>query len=437
MKSPFFNGEFMKVSEIKQSILLCRDAGITSFLWGHRGLGKSSLHAQIARNNCWGFINMRCSQMEASDLRGLPDKEEGPNGVMTVYRHPADLPHGHGEEDICPACWRDKNPDDLKPDALKDAEIPKELFNRREGEYCKGLLFLDELNRAEDDVLQAGFELVLDYKVGLYRVPVGWSVHCAGNYMDGYMVNNFSDPAFLDRFCHLNLTNSEEYFKGWSEYMSQYGGSSKIMQFVGFNPDSLIGKVKGEMGFSVQPSPRSWEFVAQIEEVCREKQYSSSVKRAVISGIIGSALALGYEQFTCELTPQDIMQHGMGAGNKDKLGKIHRNGRVGLIWGLAAAVKNVKKTKGMMNNVIDFMEYLAKEPSADARDLAVSLGRALCSTESEELAGAMLSNPNLARLASRWKQRHGNKDELSWINLINEREELQELMSKVSYGLSV
>ena len=108
-----------------------------------------------------------------------------------------------------------------------------------------------------------------------------------------------------------------------------------------------------------------------------------------------------------------------------------------LIWGLAAAVKNAKKTSKMMNHVIDFMEYLAKETSADARDLAVSLGRALCATESEELAGAMLSNPNLARLAARWKKRHGNKDDLSWIKLINERTELQELMSKVSYGLSV
>lgn len=427
----------MDVSDIKQGILLCRDAGITSFLWGHRGLGKSSLHDQVARSFNWGFINMRCSQMEASDLRGLPDKENG----MTVYRHPSDLPHSHDEDKVCPACYFDKT-----PDANREEGVPRELFfiegdEKRplpEGSYCKGILFLDELNRAEDDVLQAGFELVLDYKVGLYRVPSGWSVHCAGNYMDGYMVNNFSDPAFLDRFCHLNLTNSEEYFKGWTEYMARYGEpASKIMQFVGFNPKHLIGDVKGEMGFSIQPSPRSWEFIARVEDACREKTYSRSVKRAVVSGIIGHALALSYEQFTCDLTPQDIMTKGIGGGNKQILDGLHRNPRVGLIWGLAAAVKNVKKTKGMMTNVIDFMEYLAGDPAADARDLAVSLGRALCSTETEELAGAMLSNPNLARLASRWKQRHGNKDELSWIKMINEREELQELMSKVSYGLSI
>ncbi len=422
----------MDVSKIKKSIGLCRDAGITSFLWGHRGLGKSSLHDQIARENSWGYINLRCSQMEASDLRGLPDKAKSYDGeVRTVYRPPADLPHGHIEDEVCPACWSSKNPDE---------ELPKELYDRTESSYCKGILFLDELNRAEDDVLQAGFELVLDYKVGLYKVPVGWSVHCAGNYMEGYMVNSFSDPAFLDRFCHLNLTNSEEYFKGWSEYMSRYGGASKIMQFVGFNPKHLIGDVKGDMGFSIQPSPRSWEFIARIEDVCREQSVDSTVKRCVISGIIGSSLALSYEQFTCEVTPQDIMRDGLEKGIKTKLVNLHRNGRVGLIWGLAAAVKNVKKTKTMMKNVIDFMEYLAKEPSADSRDLAVSLGRGLCSTESEELAGAMISNPNLARLASRWKKRNKSKNkdsELSWINMINEHEELQELMSKVSYGLSI
>lgn len=415
----------MNVTQIKEAILLCRDAGITSFLWGHRGLGKSSLHEQIARGKNWGFINMRCSQMEASDLRGLPDKEDG----MTVYRHPSDLPHGHSNESVCPACWRDKNPDEPK-----DAEIPRELYDRPEGSYCKGVLFLDELNRAEDDVLQAGFELVLDYKVGLYRVPEQWSVHCAGNYMDGYMVNNFSDPAFLDRFCHLNLTNSEEYFKGWSEYMAHYSGSSKILQFVGFNPKHLIGDVKGEMGFSISPSPRSWEFVARIEDTVAEKTYNHEVKRSVIAGIIGTSLAMQYDAFTCELTPQDIMGKGLEGGVKQKLKSLHRNAQVGLIWGLAAAVKNAKKTKKMMNNVIDFMEHLA---TCGERDLAVSLGRALCGTESEELAGAMLSNPNLAKLASRWKKRHGSKDELSWINLINEREELQSLMSKVSYGMAI
>ena len=413
----------MNITELKESIILCRESGVTSFLWGHRGLGKSAIHEQIARGRNWGFINMRCSQMEASDLRGLPDKE----GNKTVYRHPADLPSGHPVDEQCPACYDGP--------LGEEGQLPQELFVRDEGEYCKGVLFLDELNRAEDDVLQAGFELVLDYKVGMYHVPKGWSVHCAGNYMDGYMVNNFSDPAFLDRFCHLNLTNSEEYFKGWSEYMSGYEAAPKILQFVGFTPEHLMGKVKGERGFTVQPSPRSWEFIARIEAVCTEQEFSTNSKRAVIAGIIGDALSLQYESFTCEVTPRDIMSEGMSARIKGKIQGLHRNALIGLIWGLSASVKNVKKTEKLMINVIDFMEHLAKNAE---RDCAVSLGRSLCGEESQELAGAMLSNPNLARLAARWKKRHASQTKKkgpSWIDLINKREELQELMSKVSYGM--
>jgi hypothetical protein len=431
----------MDIKTIKSAILLCRDAGVTSFLWGHRGLGKSSLHEQVANTQHWGYINLRCSQMEASDLRGLPDKENG----MTVYRHPAELPHGHDVDLVCPSCYGEHSLDERKQvwqsysdEDFEDGVVPEELITQyrlKPGEHCKGLLFLDELNRAEDDVLQAGFELVLDYKVGSYRVPVGWSVHCAGNYMEGYMVNNFSDPAFLDRFCHLNLTNSEEYYKAWGEYMSRFGMSAKILQFVGFNLKHLLGDVKGERGFSVQPSPRSWEFVARVEEVCREKTIRPGVKLAVIGGVIGEALALQYDQFTCEVTPRDVMNQGMTGNVKTKVKNLHRNALVGLIWGLAAATKQAAKNKTMMTNVVDFMEFLAKDKE---RDLAVSLGRALCGTETEELAGAMLSNPNLASLATRWKARNNRGgDGPSWIRMINERGELQELMSKVSYGMAV
>jgi hypothetical protein len=248
-------------------------------------------------------------------------------------------------------------------------------------------------------------------------------------------VNNFSDPAFLDRFCHLNLVSSEEYLQAWSDYMSGFDAAPKILQFVGFNVDHLTGKVKGERGFTVQPSPRSWEFVAKIEEITKVKDFTPEAKRAVIGGIVGDALAQAYEAFTCEVTPRDIMAEGMTEKIKAKLGKLRRNAMVGLIWGLSSSVKNVKQTEKMMTHVIDYMEWMAR---TDWRDLAVSLGRSLCANESTELAGAMLSNPHLTKLAARWKKRHEPaKKGPSWINMINEREPLQELMSKVSFGQEV
>lgn len=403
----------MNISDLKIAILICREAKITSFVWGHRGLGKSQAHKQLARSQSWGFLDLRCSQMEASDLRGLPDKEDG----MTVYRAPADLPQAHDPKSKCPACDEKMSYED----AAKKGIL--------ENQFCKGILFLDELNRAEDDVLQAGFQLVLDRKIGRYDVPEGWSVHCAGNFAEGYLVNSFLDPAFLDRFAHFQVGPSEEYYQDWSSYMTQFGDvADRILQFVGFNKDHLIGNVKGELGFSVQPSPRSWEMVANVEVACKGDNYPRGVKREVLAGIIGRELALQFERFSCSVSPSEVMDKGVKAV-KDRLKGLSRNELVGLVWGIASNAKDAKKTKDMMTNVLDFMAYVAE---TDERDLAVSLGRAITGTETNTLAGAVLSNPHLAKLAAKYQK--GKKGDLSWIKMINERPKLQKLMSKVSYG---
>lgn len=409
----------MDINQLKTAILICRDAKITSLTWGHRGLGKSQAHQQIAVERRWGFLDMRCSQMEASDMRGLPDKKDG----RTIYLPPDDMPKGHDPEAQCPACDESFDPTGYP-----------------QNEYCKGIFFLDELNRAEDDVLQAGFQLVLDRRVGQYKVPDGWSIHVAGNFGEGYMVNNFQDPAFLNRFCHLDVGISEQYLEGWADYMKRFKSADRILQFVGFNKDHLQGKIVGERGFSVTPSPRSWEMVARVEEACigKDDEYPIEIKREVIAGLIGRELALQFERFSCEVTPKDVMERPLSE-YENRLRKLTRNQAVGLIMGVGSNAKD-KKTQKVIDNVLDFMGWIASnaigEKNAVERDLAVSLGRQLCSTESASLGGAVLSNPNLAKLAARFKSKTSNGADggPSWILSINRKPDLQALMSKVAYG---
>lgn len=414
----------MNITQSKLAIRLCREAGIASFLWGHRGLGKSSLHKQVARGLNWGFLDFRCSQIEASDLRGLPDKEDG----MTVYRPPADLPRGHAEDEACPAC-----------EVLEEGEEPIPYDAVHPSLFCKGILFLDEVNRAEDDVLQAAFQLVLDRQVGLYKVPAGWSVHCAGNFGDGgsYNVNNFNDAAFLDRFCHLTLDAGTSYVDDWSQYMlnthHEHGDVvSKVVQFAAFDCDNhLVGQVSGGLDFTIQPSPRSMDAVVRVEVAVQKNPELAPVKQLVIAGLIGQALALNYDQFTCEVTPNDILDVGINKSRavKSKLESLSRNALIGLLWAVAATAKRKSKARPWMENTLDFLEYLAKHIE---RDLAVSLGRNLCKEDGEELSSAMLSNPELAKLCSTYNMKSGS--DLAWVNLLTERADLQDLMHQVSFG---
>ena len=67
-------------------------------LWGPPGVGKSQMVAQIAERHGAPLIDIRLSQMEPSDLRGIPFR----SGDEVVWAVPAMLPSvkRHGEEGI-------------------------------------------------------------------------------------------------------------------------------------------------------------------------------------------------------------------------------------------------------------------------------------------------------------------------------------------------
>lgn len=430
----------MIISLLKDCVRLCRNSNITPFIWGRHGLGKSSAVKQLCIELGIGFVDFRASQIESSDLRGLPDRQDG----LTVYYPPEELPHG---EFLCKLCVAEhgrrratfgengsfpilKKFPDVCPKGHTNAGLAEPIIVLNEG-----MLFLDELNRADDDVLQSSFQLVLDRQIGRYVVPTGWSVVAAGNYQSGYNVNTFNDPAFLDRFCHLKLTPSKEYVGAWSEYMTRFGSvSDRIMQFVGFSSDHLIGKSEGsDLGFTIGPSPRSWEMVARvIGETARDASYSKEAQTEVLGGLVGMELTAQFERFSVEITPNDVLDKGVKA-IEAKLQSFDRNQLGGLVWGVSSqARERFKDLKGkdketMIVNCLDFMEKLA---TLKDRDLAVMLGRSLVEKETANLGGAVLSNPHLAKMAAKYK---GNKTD-SWIAAINDRPELQKLMSKVSYG---
>lgn len=445
----------MNVAELKEALHICRRVKLaarmrgkrtfTPFIWGHRGLGKSSGAEQFRAeddlcptgNGPSGIYDYRCAQIEASDLRGLPDREGG----LTVYRPPADLPQG---EFYCLSCKKTfgehgsyarthKLPDRCDKCEATEAEI--EVLADDKGKTTKKvkkpavrlhecLLLLDEVNRSADDVLQSIFQLIYDDQVGPYTLPTGAFVVAAGNFAEGYMVNAFNDPAFLDRFCHLILGPSESYYSGWAEHMhgQGYGAQDKVLQFVGFNNEHLIGKVKGDLGFSIQPSPRKWEMVMQVMETIDD--VTQGLLDDVLAGLIGRELALQFSRFSVDVTPIDIIKIGVEK-LKGRMDKLNHNQLAGLVWG---TISHARERVGN-ENVLDFMEYLAKR--SGERDLAVALGKSLAEPEAKGLAGASISNPAVAKLINQF---HKGKKK-SWISSINGRPKLQDLMSKVAYGL--
>ncbi len=184
-------------------------------LWGPPGVGKSQMVAQVAEKNNVEVIDIRLSQMEPSDLRGIPFRDDG----SVEWAIPAMLPNveRHGET---------------------------------------GILFLDEITSAAPSVSAAAYQLILDRRLGQYDVPNGWAIFAAGNRQGDRGVTYTMPAPLANRFSHFEVDLNLDDWVAWA-YANEI--DERIIAFLRFRPDLLFDfdPAHNPVAF---PSPRSWEF---------------------------------------------------------------------------------------------------------------------------------------------------------------------------------
>lgn len=423
-----------KIPVLLDAMELCRKANITLYIHGHRGLGKSSIVKQKAAAGRgetmkikingenvtvplpMGVIDVRLAQCEASDLRGLPDKVDG----RTVFLPPVDMPIG------------DMTAEEIETilQAIQDPEERRIKRAQMQNRYKHGILFLDELNRSGDDVLNAVFQLVLDRAIGQYQLPAGWQIVVAGNFMEGdYQTGGFTDAAFVDRFCHMTFSHGEPTMDEWMQYIASHhgGAASKIIEYTSSKVELLDGVVKGDLGFNVSPSRRSWESVIRIEDAAAELKIPRSSVREVIIGLIGQEAAAGYENYSCPVKPLELLERGVKHFAKE-LNELTRMQLTGVCWGVISFAKDkVQKDVKTANTCLDIAEFLLRSKRMDGRDIPVAFLRALQQGENAGITSAILTNPSLAAILSKSITN-------VFVNELTKRPELQALIMEVGWG---
>lgn len=184
-------------------------------LWGPPGVGKSQMVVQVAAEHGAPVIDIRLSQMEPSDLRGIPFRSED----RVEWAIPSLLPdeQRHG------------------PD---------------------GILFLDEITSAPPAVSAAAYQLILDRRLGEYRVPDGWAIFAAGNRQGDRGVTYTMPAPLANRFSHFEV---ETHLDDWVAWAYRNRIDERIIAFLRFRPELLFDfdPAHNPVAF---PSPRSWEF---------------------------------------------------------------------------------------------------------------------------------------------------------------------------------
>ncbi|MCK5003213.1 MAG: MoxR family ATPase [Gammaproteobacteria bacterium] len=222
-------------------------------LWGAPGVGKSQMVAQIAERHDVPLIDIRLSQMEPSDLRGIP----------------------------------------FRVDEFVEWAVPSMLPNlKRHGN--SGILFLDEITSAPPSVSAAAYQLILDRKLGEYEVPEGWAIIAAGN-RQGDRGVTYSMPAPLaNRFSHYEV---EINLDDWVAWAYANGIDERIIAFLRFRQDLLFefDAAQNPVAF---PSPRSWEFAHRALQKFDE---SNNLLLGALQACVGKAAGIEVKAFVDSL----------------------------------------------------------------------------------------------------------------------------------------
>lgn len=249
----------MTIKLVKNAVelLLQTPQHAVPYIKGKPGIGKSAIIKAIARERDIAFIDLRISQLESADIRGIPTP---------------DLELGSSR-------WLP--PETIPFEAFADLNVPGDAKGRKFKDG--GILFLDEINRGRYDVLQAAFQLILDRTVGLHKVLDNWFIVCAGNLgeEDGTEVTDFMDAAFNDRFAHYYI--GDDLFDCWMEWAEGEGNINQdVINYISIRPSALYVDPKEDE--EVFATPRSWDKFSKILD------QNSKVNPMQIADLIGGSI---------------------------------------------------------------------------------------------------------------------------------------------------
>jgi MoxR-like ATPase len=207
------------------------------FVYGAPGIGKTQIIGQAANTLGVPMINLDLQFMAPEDFLGIPK-------VVDVTKPEYDE---QGKLVSAGAGMTRSNPPMLLP--------------RDNGPQGKGgIIFMDEMNRANKMVLNSVMQFVQMGRLGEYVLPDKWVIVAAGNRPTEADVAEF-DFALADRFTIVNLVPKVEDWADWAKASGKF--EPEFINFVERNEELFhyLDREKATLKF---PTPRSWTDAAMV-----------------------------------------------------------------------------------------------------------------------------------------------------------------------------
>jgi hypothetical protein len=220
------------------------------FLWGPPGIGKSELIADLTEDLGGHMIDLRLGQMDSTDIRGIPFFNK--NNEKMDWAPPIDLP---------------------------DEEMAKQ--------YPIIVLFLDEMNSAAPAVQAAGYQLILNRRIGKYVLPDNVVIVAAGNRESDKGVTYRMPSPLANRFVHLEVRPD---YDSWFQWAVNHKVHQDVVGYIGFAKQDLFD-FEPKSASRAFATPRTWSFVSDF---LYDEDATDAELVDLIAGTVGEGLAVKF-----------------------------------------------------------------------------------------------------------------------------------------------
>ena len=237
-------------SKAKKSIIRAFAKKRPIFLWGPPGIGKSDIIGQITNDlGNSHLIDIRLSLWEPTDIKGIPYYSANDNAMV----------------------W------------AAPSELPTEEFA---SQFDYVVLFLDEMNSAAPAVQAAAYQLILNRRVGQYKLPDNVVIIAAGNREADKGVTYRMPAPLANRFIHLELAVS---FDDWFQWAVNNNQHKDVVGYLTFAKKDLYDFDPRSASRSFA-TPRSWSFVSEL----LADDVDETTTTDLVSGSVGEGLAVKF-----------------------------------------------------------------------------------------------------------------------------------------------
>ena len=348
----------LNFNETQTAVALCMKADVVAFIFGHQGMGKSACIKQLAkhidsgRKKPFNLLDMRLSQIEGIDLRGLMKIDDG----VTKYYPPSFL-----------------------APLLKDD--------------WEGILFQDEYMLGDTDTRKASMQLTTDRKIGEFVFSdTVYPVLASNRTQDETMQGKLSGPEAnrfaiwemdydIDQFNLAAVAGFESDYKhlpAWEDLPDSISREDKVpidgrIRFFIANQDTSqnpcfknFDRASFKSGSFAHATPRSWHAVSRILQVCDRDQdiwekvpSFKSIRRALVCGLVGDGVGTSFTGMIDQLDKLVDIEAVKRDGAKAKLPNQSDPMCVGICWISVGVLTNERHfTPETADNIIKYIKRL-------------------------------------------------------------------------------